>query len=60
MANSLLGQFQQLAGRLTVGQVILFITAAGFALLVVDYTQVLLLRRKMVSTRTLFENRMVI
>jgi hypothetical protein len=49
MANGLLGELQQLASGLTVGQVVLFILAAGFVLLVVDYTRVLLLRRKMVS-----------
>ena len=50
MANGLLGQLQQLAGWLTVGQVILILLAAGLGMLVVDYTRVLLLRRKMAST----------
>jgi hypothetical protein len=53
MANGLLGELQQLAGGLTVGQVVLFILTAGFVLLVVDYTRVLLLRRKMVSKQSL-------
>jgi hypothetical protein len=49
MATGLLGQLQQLASRLTVGQVVLVLLAAGLAFLVVDYTRVLLLRGKMAS-----------
>jgi hypothetical protein len=50
MANGLLGQLHQLVGWLTVGQVVLILLAAGLGMLVVDYTRVLLLRRKMAST----------
>jgi hypothetical protein len=53
MANGVLGQLQQLAGRLTVSQVILAFLAVGLALLVIDYTRVLLLRRKMASISSL-------
>jgi hypothetical protein len=49
MSKGLLGQFQQLAGRLTASQVIMVIFASGFALLAVDYGRMLLLRRKMVN-----------
>lgn len=49
MAAGVLGQLQQLADKLTVSQVILAFFALGLALLVIDYSRVLLLRRKMVS-----------
>jgi hypothetical protein len=49
MSTGLLGQLQQLAGQLTAGQLILAIFAVGLGVLAVDYTRILLLRRKMVS-----------
>jgi hypothetical protein len=48
MSKGLLSQLQQLAGRLTVGQVILVLFAIGLALLAVDYGRMLLLRREIV------------
>jgi hypothetical protein len=53
MANGLLGKLQQLAGRLTASQAILILLAAGLGMLAVDYTRVLLLRRKMASAFSL-------
>jgi hypothetical protein len=55
MATGILGQLQQLAGPLRASQFILGFIAVGFVLLSVDYTRVLLLRRKMVLIRSLLD-----